>query len=205
MKSKSIFTVLCLVAAAVFLAGCASNTPPPDISAPIPSPSAPPLPVASPSEMPSPSPAVGGAEQPDVVSGPTRANDEAEFEQKVSKANTEFMVIASRDMTFTKDITVESGIKSNAANRALAFGTYKEDKTVDKRFTLAVPRLIIAGDNVKFEYGIIKGDVYVTGAGFNIKDATIDGNLYFASEALKSAFTIDEKSKVTGNTEVKAL
>ncbi len=202
MKSKSILTALCLVAAAVFLAGCAANTPPPDISAPVPSvspaPSAP-LPSAS-----APA-AIGSTEQPDAVSGPTRANDEAEFEQKVSKENLEFMVIATRDMTFTKDITVESGIKSNSANRAIAFGTYNEDKTVDKRFTLTVPRLIIAGDNVKFEYGIIKGDVYVTGAGFNVKDATIDGNLYFATEELKSSFKLDEVSKVTGDTQVKGL
>ncbi len=181
------------------MAGCANNAPLPSPSATTPAPAAT---TQAPSASPS---ATNGIAATDAVSGASIAADEAQFEQKVSKENTNFMVIATKDLTFTKDITVESGIKEGNANRALAFGTYKEDKTVDKRFTLTVPRLIIAGENVKFEYGIMKGDVYVTGAGFNVKDATIDGNLYFATEELKNGFVIDEASKVTGNTEIKGI
>lgn len=191
LKSKFMLTVIYLAAAAVIFTACTANVPTPTPSTTNP-------PAANPS-------ATNGVATTDTVSGASRVVDEADFEQKVSKENTNFMVIPSKDLTFTKDITVESGIKEGSPNRALGFGTYKEDKTVDKRFTLTVPRLIIAGENVKFEYGIIKGDVYVTGAGFNIKDCTIDGNLYFATEELKSAFKLDEASKITGNTEVKAI
>jgi hypothetical protein len=178
-----------LVVIAANFTGCANNSP-----APAPAPTA-----------------TNGTAKTDAVTGASRAVDEAQFEQKVSKENTNYIVIPTRDLTFTKDITVESGIKignegaAEIATRSLGFGTYKEDKTIDKRITLTVPRLIIAGENVKFEYGIIKGDVYVTGAGFNIKDGTIDGNLYFATEELKNAFTLDATSKITGTTEVKVL
>lgn len=187
VKSKFMLAVLCLVVIGAILTGCANNSP-----------------------TPAPS-ATNGITKTDAVTGASRAVDEAQFEQKVSKGNTLYIVIPTRDLTFTKDITVESGIKkgnegaADTVTRALGFGSYKEDKTIDKRYSLIVPRLIIAGENVKFEYGIIKGDVYVTGAGFNIKDGTIDGNLYFATEELKNSFTLDATSKITGTSEVKVL
>ncbi len=188
MKSKLALTVLCLVVVAAILSGCTTNAPTP-------------TPTAK-----------SDISKTDAVSGASRVVDEAEFELKVSRENTNYMVITSKDLTFTKDITVESGVKksndgaSDTVTRSLGFGSYKEDnKTLDKRYTITVPRLIIAGENVKFEYGIIKGDVYVTGGGFNIKDGTIDGNLYFATDELKNAFKLDETTKITGNTEVKVL
>jgi DUF4097 and DUF4098 domain-containing protein YvlB len=64
--------------------------------------------------------------------------------------------------------------------------------------------LVFKGENGKIEYGIVKGDVYVQAKGFTIKDATINGNLYFASDDLKNAFKQDATTKISGTIAVKA-
>lgn len=158
---------------------------------------------------PAPAPAPAPAAKSDTVTGASQAVDEAAFEQKISKDNSNYMVITSKDLTFTKDLIVESGVKKDkdgkdAPNRSIGLATETKDNKVDKRFTLTVPRLVFNGENGKIEYGIVKGDVYVQAKGFTLKDATIDGNLYFATEELKNAFKLDATTKITGKTDVKA-
>ena len=137
----------------------------------------------------------------DVVSGASRANDEATFIDKIS-ADGNFIIITSKDLTFTEDLVVDGRFTkegSDVAVRSLALAAYTEDgKEIDKRFTVTVPRIVINSENTLLEYGIIKGDVYVQAEGFRTADATIDGNLYFATEELKDAFAIDETTKVNG-------
>ncbi len=133
----------------------------------------------------------------DVVSSASQAPDEKTFEEKISKDGN-FIIITSKDLTFDKDLTVDGTFP----NRSLALATYGENNTVN-RYTLTVPRIVINSENTLLEYGIIKGDVYVQAPGFKTKDATIDGNLYFANQELKDAFSADELTKVTGEVEVK--
>lgn len=174
MKSKLILLILSIVVSISVLTGCTTKT-----------------------ETPT---------EPDVVTGPSRANDEATFKDRISKDGN-FIIITSRDLTFTEDLAVEGRFTkkdSDVATRVLAFATYTADgKDIDKRFTVTVPRIVINSENTLLEYGIIKGDVYVQSEGFRTSDATIDGNLYFSTEELKNAFSIDDKSKVTGETGVR--
>lgn len=150
------------------------------------------------------------AAKTDAVAGASQTTDEASFEKAISKDNSNYMVIANKDLTFTKDLTVESGIKKGAngaadtVTRSLGLAVLDSNKKVAKKYTLAVPSLAIKGDNVKIEYGIVKGDVYVQGKGFTLKAATIDGNLYFANDDLKNAFKQDADTKITGQVSVKA-
>lgn len=184
MKSKLMLFSLSMVVAATILAGCASK------------------PAA-------PAPAPTTAAKTDTVAGASQAVDEAAFEQKISKDNSNYMIIAKKDMTFTKDLIVESGVKKDkdgkeTPNRSIGLATLTKDNKVDTRFTLTAPRIVFTGENGKIEYGIVKGDVYVQAKGFILKDATIDGNLYFATDDLKNAFKLDATTKITGKTEVKA-
>ncbi|TAH74886.1 MAG: hypothetical protein EWM47_01005 [Anaerolineaceae bacterium] len=143
----------------------------------------------------------------DVVSSASQAPDEKTFEEKISKDGN-FIIITSKDLTFDKDLTVDGTFTkkdsdgNEVATRSLALAEYGENNSVI-RYTLTVPRIVINSENTLLEYGIIKGDVYVQAPGFKTKDATIDGNLYFANQELKDAFSADELTKVTGEIEVK--
>ena len=49
-------------------------------------------------------------------------------------------------------------------------------------------------ENFKVQAGTVKGDVYVEANGFTLtEDTTIDGNVYFASEDVKSALLLKVK------------
>ncbi len=145
--------------------------------------------------------------EPDAVASASQAPDEATFEQKISKDGN-FIIITSKDLTFTKDLTVDGTFtkKNNEGKevvaRSLALAQYGKDNTVI-RYTLTVPNIVINSENTLLEYGIIKGDVYVQAPGFKTKDATIDGNLYFKTKELMDAFKKDDLTKVNGTIEVK--
>jgi hypothetical protein len=143
----------------------------------------------------------------EAVAGATQAKDEAAFEKMIGKDGG-YMTIATKSLTFTKNLTVEGTTTKkdkegkSVVTRSIALATYKEDKTPNN-YTLTVPKLTIKSENTLIEYGTVKGDVYVEAKGFSTKATTIDGNLYFATAELMDEFCIDEASKVTGKTEVK--
>lgn len=143
----------------------------------------------------------------DAVSSASLAPDGKTFEEKISKDGN-YIIITTKDLTFEKDLTVDGTFTKKdkdgkeVTTRSLAFAAYGEDNTVI-RYTVTVPRIIINSENTLLEYGIIKGDVYVQAPGFKTKDATIDGNLYFATPELKDAFIADDLTKITGKFEVK--
>lgn len=146
-------------------------------------------------------------EAADVVSSASQAPDEKTFEDRISKDGN-FIIITSKDLTFENDLTVDGTFTkkdkdgNEVAARSLALAAYGKDNSVI-RYTVTVPRIIINSENTLLEYGIIKGDVYVQAPGFKTKDATVDGNLYFATQELKDAFCADDLTKITGNVEVK--
>ncbi|MFL0245764.1 hypothetical protein [Candidatus Clostridium stratigraminis] len=158
---------------------------------------------------PTPAPAATTPAKTDTVTGASMATDEASFEQKIGKDGN-YIVLTNKDLTFTKDLTVDGKFTKKDANgnevvsRSLAFATTGADKKVDKRFTVTVPKLVINSENTLLEDGIVKGDIYVQAKGFKTKDTTINGNLYFATEELKNAFKADSLTKITGKVEVKA-
>ena len=118
------------------------------------------------------------------------------------------MIIVNKDLTFTKDLIVESGIKKDkegkeAPNRAIAPAAEDASMKITNRYTLTIPNLVFAGENGKFENGTLKGNIYVQAKGFILQDGTVDGNIYFATQELKDAFKADATSKITGKVEVK--
>ncbi len=118
----------------------------------------------------------------------------------------------------TKDVTVDSEIvvsgefevpdKADAtkmvpAGRKIALYAQDADRNKTATYVLTAPKMTVKSENTIIQGGTFKGDVYVESNGFKLVDATVEGNVYFATEEFKASFTLDEKSKVTGATEVK--
>lgn len=181
MRKKVALLILSMVLGVSILAGCSGSTPAQNST----------------------------TQKTDTVASASQINDEAAFEKAISKDNTNFMIIVNKDLTFTKDLLVDSGVKKgtdgkDAPNRSIAPAAEDSNQKITSRYTITVPNLVFNGENGKIEYGIVKGDVYVQAAGFTLKDATINGNLYFANDDLKNAFKPDATTKVTGTIGVKA-
>ncbi|MCJ7690482.1 MAG: hypothetical protein MUO60_14340, partial [Clostridiaceae bacterium] len=73
-----------------------------------------------------------------------------------------------------------------------------EDRNVTDRYTLTAPKLTFSSPMGSIEHGTFKGDLYVSANDFQLKDATVDGNVYFTTAKAKSTFKMDDTSKVTG-------
>ncbi len=63
-------------------------------------------------------------------------------------------------------------------------------------------KMLVKSENFRLQGGTFAGDVYVEANGFELRAATIDGNLYFASQEAMDSFVISDDSSVTGETAV---
>ncbi|MGH4050221.1 MAG: hypothetical protein ACREVX_02525 [Clostridium sp.] len=53
------------------------------------------------------------------------------------------------------------------------------------------------------QHGTYNGDLYVSTKNFRLIDTRVNGNVYFTSNEVKSTFTMDATSKVTGRQELR--
>lgn len=116
-----------------------------------------------------------------------------------------WLVAALNDITLTEELVVDGEfIHREKIARKLALYTQDADRNVIDRFTLTAPKMTIKSENCKVQGGVFVGDVYVEANGFEVNNATIEGNIYFATQEYKDSFILDEeKGKVTGAMEVK--
>lgn len=152
---------------------------------------------ATPEATPAPSAAV------DVV---TTASIVDNGEALVKALSTEGTWIAAtlNDITLTEDLVVEGEfINKEKIVRKIAPYTQDADKNVTASFTITAPKMIVKSENTKIQNGTFAGDVYVEAKGFTLANATVTGNVYFATQELMDSAVIDEKSKITGAKEVK--
>ena len=149
--------------------------------------------------------------EPDVVTTASIVNDDSALVKALSKGGT-WLVAILGDMTTNKELVIEGDFHDKNDNtqplyRKLALYAQDENRNVTARYTLVAPKLTIMSPNTKIQGGTFKGDVYVQANGFNVQDATIDGNIYFASQEYKDSFVLPtEEGKVgtvTGYMEVK--
>jgi len=140
----------------------------------------------------------------DALTTASIVNEPEAFKKAVSEEGT-WIVAILEDMAIDEEVLVagEFHDKNDATKdvyRKLALYTQDEDHNITASFTLTVPKLIVQSPNFKIQGGTVKGDVLVEAQGFSLdKTATIDGNLIFANEDVKSSAIID--GKVTGSTE----
>ena len=118
-----------------------------------------------------------------------------------------WIVIFTSDVTVGKALVISGEVTEpdgdGSPRRKLALYAQDSDRNVTARYTLTTPKLTVKHVNTRIQNGTVKGDVYVEAADFNLRGATIDGNLYFSSEAVKESFSMDDASKVTGEIAVK--
>ncbi len=140
----------------------------------------------------------------DAVSRPTELTaTNADNLQEAVGVDGSWIVLFEDDVTVSDDITIFGAVYedegADAPRRKLALYAQDSDRNVTARYTLTVPRLIVHHLNTRIQAGNIAGNVYVEEEGFELTSgATIDGNLYFATEELQAAATISDDSTVTG-------
>lgn len=148
----------------------------------------------------------------DIVTSASIVDNDTALAKALSKDGTWIAAIV-KDITTNKELVVEGDFHdkndtSKPLYRKLALYAQDENRKVTARYVLTAPKLIIKSPNAKIQGGTFKGDVYVQANGFTIQDATVDGNVYFASQEYKDSFVLPTEEgmvgKVTGVTEVKA-
>jgi len=113
--------------------------------------------------------------------------------------NGAWITVLQNNITLTEDLIVEGEFTNrDVIARKIALYGSDENKQKNASYTLTVPKLIIRSENFLLKGGTLVGDVYVEANGFKLEDATIEGNLYFASEEYMDSMIEDETGTVTG-------
>lgn len=155
-------------------------------------------------------PAATDTKKTDAVTTASIVDNAEAFQKAVSKDG-RWIIATLKDLTIDKELVLEgefkNGKKDEKGNeviqRKIALYTQDDKKNVTARFTLTAPKLTIKSPNARIQSGTFKGDLYVETKDFQLVDAKVDGNVYFASEEAKAGFKMDAKSSVTGKQEVK--
>ncbi len=145
--------------------------------------------------------------EPDTATGPSYVTDEASI-QKVMGPEGRWIVIFTQDMKTDKELVLDGEFrdKDDPAGdivRKVKLYAQDEERTKTASYTLTAPKLTIKSENAMIEGGTFVGDVYVEANGFTIRDAQIQGNVYFSKDEYKTSSQVIENGKVTGTSEVK--
>lgn len=146
----------------------------------------------------------------DAITTASVVDNEAAFKKAISKEGT-WIAATLKDLSFEEDLVLEgeftNGKKDDngkdIVQRKIALYTQDENRNVTNRFTLKAPTLTINSPMASIQHGTFVGDLYVSQDNFELKDAKIEGNVYFTTDSAKSTFKMDEDSSVTGKQEVK--
>jgi hypothetical protein len=160
----------------------------------------------------------------EVYAGATVAAPDFASLQKGFAKNGAWLNAINKDMDASgKTLTVEGTFLTNADTgeasvaRKLAIYNQNDSHQVTEQYTLTLDKLIVKSPSFYISNGTVKGEVDVLATGFHaqngkkpdgsVAQATVDGNLVFASQDLLDAYNkLDEadKVKVTGETKVDA-
>ncbi|MDQ0192491.1 hypothetical protein [Paenibacillus wynnii] len=145
----------------------------------------------------------GNADQPtDAVTSASVVDNEANFKKAISKEGT-WIIATLRDMTFTEDLILEGEFTNkDKPARKIALYTQDADKNITNSFTLTAPKITIRSENARIQGGTFVGDVYVEANGFQVVNAKVQGNVYFAKDEYQATYDPSDQGSVTGVTEV---
>ncbi|MBF7097018.1 hypothetical protein [Alkalibacter mobilis] len=138
----------------------------------------------------------------DSVTAASLVEDAAVLEASIGTEG-KWIVCTLNDVTTENELVIEGDFynKDDATSnlyRKLALYAQDADHKVTERYTLTAPKLTVKSPNTKIQGGTFVGDVYVESEGFTVTDATIDGDVYFASVELANTFAVQNGGKVTG-------
>lgn len=191
MKAKAI--LLSIIMATTVLAGCGAKE---EAKAPAP---------ATQQTQPA-----ATEKKADVVTTASIVKETEAFEKALGKEGT-WIIASLNDITSTKDLVLDGEFKNgkkdkdgkDVIQRKIALYTQDADKKVTDRFTLTAPKLTIKSPNARIQSGTFKGDLYVETKDFQLVDAKVEGNVYFANDEAKAGFKMDGTSSISGKQEVK--
>lgn len=138
----------------------------------------------------------------DVVTTASLVVDANDLVKGLSEDGT-WIVAVYNNMALKEDLVVAGEFTHrDEIARKLALYTQDEDRNITASFTVSAPKMVVKSENFRLQGGTFAGDVYVEANGFELRAATIDGNLYFASQEAMDSFVISDDSSVTGETAV---
>ncbi len=145
----------------------------------------------------------------DVVTTASIVSTEEAFLKAISKDGT-WIICLLNDLETDKDLVLEGEFKNGKQDetgkdiiqRKIALYSQDENRVITARYTLKAPKLTIRSPKASIQKGAFIGDLYVEANDFELVDATIDGNVYFAKQEYKDSFIMDETSKIIGKQEV---
>ncbi len=149
-------------------------------------------------------------EEPDAVTTASIVSDADGVVNALSAEGT-WIVATLNDVTVDSDITVDGQFhdkndESKDIYRKLALYTQDADHNITEQFTLTAPKMVVKSENFRIQGGTFVGDVYVEANGFNLStQATVEGNVYYATQEMMDSSSVDETSTITGEKAVKAL
>lgn len=161
-------------------------------------------------ETPAPPQTTPPETTPDVTTTASIVDNAEAFQKAISTSGT-WIIATVKDITIDKDIVLEGEFKNGKKDekgqdiiqRKIALYAQDENRNVTARYTLTAPKLTILSPEARIQSGTFKGDIYVSAKHFQLVDAKVDGNVYFTTDEAKSTFEMDDKSSVTGKTELK--
>ncbi|MEI5993882.1 hypothetical protein [Candidatus Enterococcus mansonii] len=143
----------------------------------------------------------------DAVSGAS-ISDKPEVLEKALSKDGNWIVAATADVMFDKDVTVagefhDKGKESGDIYRKFALYSQDADKKVTAEYTVTVPQMIVETENFNIVNGTVKGDILVKANGFVLNGTKVEGKVTFEKEEYKESATLDkEGAEVTGEVAV---
>jgi hypothetical protein len=135
----------------------------------------------------------------DAVTTPSIV-DNGEALIKALGVNGTWIAATLNDIEVDKDIIVEGEFENKGVlGRKIALYTQDEDRNIIDSFSLTAPKLIIRSENTKLQEGTFIGDIYVESDGFDLSNAKIQGDLYFASQSERNSAMLDDEQNVSGD------
>jgi len=177
MIHRRIITILILMSAVLLLAGCGQEDQQEEAQA------------ESDADAAAEADAVSTASVVDTAEGFIRA----------AGSDGTWIIATTQDLTVDREIVVSGEFtRRGEIYRKIALYSQDEDRNVTDRYTLTAPRLVVRSENTRIQEGTFVGDVYVEAPGFHLVSATVDGDVYFETEALRDSFEMDDASEITG-------
>ncbi|MGL4374262.1 MAG: hypothetical protein ACRCS6_10785 [Turicibacter sp.] len=156
-------------------------------------------------ETPETTPEVTTPETTDAVTYPTQSvvTDEASLVE-AGQGEQGWISLFQADVTTDEEIVIDGPIFKKdkesgefvESGRKVALYDQDADKNKTASYTLTAPKVTLE-TKTQLRGGTLVGDLYVNAMDCSIKDMTIEGNIYFASQEVMDSFVNDAEMPAT--------
>jgi hypothetical protein len=210
MKFKLMFLTICILG--LMFVGCGKKTGPNNATNPTPTVAPTTAATVAPTTAATTAPTATPDQTttPDAVTTASIVDTAEAFEKAIAKDGGTWIICLTKDIKVDRELLLDGEYKNGKKDEAgkdmiqrkIALYAQDANRNITARYTLTAPKLTINSPEASIQHGTFVGDLYVNTTKFKLVDATVDGNVYFTSEDVKSSFTMDETSKITGKQEL---